>query len=152
MEEQDMMNTRIRTITLLTLAMLALACTGTAPAVADSGQHVDIAIVTGYTSYQIPMERVMAEINGNASLNITVSYYLSELILVEDINLSHTDVIYINMISAPTAIKIESTINDAIANGAVVLDDNTLLPDHNIALGQDPISQAPPAASLPAVP
>jgi cobaltochelatase CobN len=31
------------------------------------------------------------------------------------------------MISAPTALKIESTINDAIANGAVVLDDNTLL-------------------------
>ena len=122
-----MMNKGNRILILMAIAILALAITGTAPAAADSGKHVDIAIVTGYTSYQIPMENVTAEINGNASLNITASYYLSELILREGINLSHMDVIYINMISAPTALKIESTINDAIANGAVVLDDNTLL-------------------------
>ena len=125
-----MLNNSNRIITLLTIALLALVIAGTTPAVADSGQHVNIAIVTGYTSYQIPMENVTAEINGNTSLNITASYYLSELILMGDINLSHADVIYINMISAPTALKIESTINDAIANGAVVLDDNTLLPEN----------------------
>ena len=131
------MNTGMRTITLLTIALLALAIAGTTPAVADSGQHVNITIVTGYTSYQLPMGNVTTEINGNASLNITASYYLSERILAEDIDLSHADVIYINMISAPTALRINSTIEDAIANGAVVLDDNTLL-NESIPSTHDP--------------
>ena len=132
-----MSNNSNRIIAVLALAILALAITGTTPALADSGQHVDIAIVTGYTSYQIPLDNVTTEINGNASLNITASYYLSELVLMGDIDLSEMDVIYINMISAPTALKIESTINDAIANGAVVLDDNTLL-NESIPATHDP--------------
>ena len=44
-----MSNNSNRIITLLTIALLALVIAGTAPAVADSEQHVDIAIVTGYT-------------------------------------------------------------------------------------------------------
>ncbi|MEA1866343.1 MAG: cobaltochelatase subunit CobN [Euryarchaeota archaeon] len=132
-----MLNNSNRIIAVLAITILILAITGTTPALANSGQHVDIAIVTGYTSYQIPLENVTTEINGNASLNITASYYLSELVLMGNINLSEMDVIYINMISAPTALKIESTINDAIANGAVVLDDNTLL-NESIPATHDP--------------
>ena len=121
------MNTRtaIKVITVLIMVMLALAMVGTA--VADAEPHVDIAIVTGYTSHQIPLEHVTTEINANASLNITASYYLSDIVMSEDIDLDEMDVIYINMISAATARKINATIEDAIANGAVVIDDNTLL-------------------------
>ena len=121
------MNTRtaIKIITVLIMVMLALAMVGTA--VADAEPHVDIAIVTGYKSHQIPLEHVTTEINTNASLNITASYYLSDIVMSEDINLSEMEVIYINMIGAATACKINATIEDAIANGAVVIDDNTLL-------------------------
>ncbi len=121
------MNTRtaIKIITVLIMVMLVLAMVGTA--VADAEPHVDIAIVTGYKSHQIPLEHVTTEINTNASLNITASYYLSDIVMSEDIDLGGMDVIYINMISPQTAMKIELTINEAIENGAVVIDDNTLL-------------------------
>jgi cobaltochelatase CobN len=98
-----------------------------APAVADADQHVDIAIVTGYTSLQIPLENITTQINTNVSLNITTSYYLSDRVMSEDIDLSEMEVVYINMIGAQTAFRINETIEDAISNGAVVIDDNTLL-------------------------
>ena len=132
-----MTNESNRILIILALTILALAITGTAPALADSEQHVDIAIVTGYASHQIPLENVTTQINLNSRLNITASYYLSNRVMSEDIDLGGMDVIYINMISAPTALKIESTINEAIANGAVVIDDNTLL-NENIPDTHDP--------------
>ncbi|MCD4844966.1 MAG: cobaltochelatase subunit CobN [Methanosarcinales archaeon] len=97
------------------------------PTIADADQHVDIAIVTGYTSHQIPLENITTQINTNVSLNITVSYYLSDRVMSEDIDLSEMEVIYINMIGAQTALRINETIEDAISKGAVVIDDNTLL-------------------------
>jgi cobaltochelatase CobN len=89
--------------------------------------HLDIAIITGYSNYDFKLNALAERINGNSSLNMSVSYYLPAT-SGENVDLSGMDIIYINMFT-DSAGKLENTVNEAIANGAVVIGYNTYLPD-----------------------
>ncbi|AKB30997.1 CobN-like chelatase BtuS for metalloporphyrine salvage [Methanosarcina siciliae HI350] len=103
-----------------------------------SGQHLDIAVVTGYRSHELPLKNLMEEINNNSSLNLTFSYFMADYVTENDVDLSGMDVIYINMLSASTALKLTPMVDSAITNGCVVIDDDTLL-NESIPLPEDQI-------------
>ncbi len=63
------------------------------------GQHLDIAIVTGYRSHELPLKNLMEEINGNSSLNLSLSCFMADYVMENDVDLSGMDIIYINMLS-----------------------------------------------------
>ncbi|SES84524.1 cobaltochelatase CobN subunit [Methanococcoides vulcani] len=92
---------------------------------AANGPHINIALITGYESYKQQFDGLVSRINENSTYNITVSYYLPST-LTEDVNLSDTDIIYVNMFT-DSASMIEDEINAAIANGTVVIGYNTHL-------------------------
>lgn len=102
------------------------------------GQSLDIAVVTGYRSHELPLKNLMEEINSNSSLNITFSYFMADYVMKNDVDLSRMDVIYINMLSPSTAQKLTPTVDMAIANGCVVIDDDTLL-NESIPLPEDQV-------------
>ncbi|WP_269848666.1 hypothetical protein [Methanosarcina horonobensis] len=89
--------------------------------------HLDIAIITGYSNYDLKLSTLAERINGSSSLNMSVSYYLPAT-SGENVDLSGMDIIYINMFT-DSASKLENTVNEAISNGAVVIGYNTYLPD-----------------------
>lgn len=93
----------------------------------SDGSHLNIAIVTGYSNYDLKLKSLAERINSNSSLNMTVSYYLPAT-SGENVDLSNMDIIYINMFT-DSASKLENTVNQAISNGAVVVGYNTYLPD-----------------------
>ncbi|WP_440948901.1 cobaltochelatase subunit CobN [Methanosarcina sp. T3] len=92
-----------------------------------SASHLNVAIITGYSNYDLKLSALAERINGNSSLNMSVSYYLPAT-SGEDVDLSDTDIIYINMFT-DSASKLDNTVNEAIANGAVVIGYNTYLPE-----------------------
>ena len=93
----------------------------------SNNSHLNIAIITGYANYDLKLNALAERINGNSSLNMTVSYYLPAT-SGENVDLSNMDIIYINMFT-DSASKLENTVNQAITNGAVVIGYNTYLPD-----------------------
>ncbi|MEL7662864.1 MAG: cobaltochelatase subunit CobN [Methanosarcina mazei] len=97
------------------------------PVDSSPGQHLDIAIVTGYRSHELPLKNLMEEINGNSSLNLSLSCFMADYVMENDVDLSGMDIIYINMLSPSTARKLTPTVDSAISNGCVVIDDDTLL-------------------------
>jgi len=103
-----------------------------------SSQHLNIAIVTGYRSHELPLKNLAEEINSNNSLNLTLSCFMADYVMENDIDLSAMDIIYINMLSPSTAQKLTPTVDSAIANGCVVIDDDTLL-NESIPLPEDQI-------------
>ncbi|MCC4765552.1 cobaltochelatase subunit CobN [Methanosarcina sp. DH1] len=92
-----------------------------------NASHLNIAIITGYSNYDLKLNALAERINDNSSLNMSVSYYLPTT-SGENVDLSGMDLIYINMFT-DSASKLEDTVNEAIANGAVVIGYNTYLPD-----------------------
>ncbi|AKB43503.1 cobaltochelatase subunit CobN [Methanosarcina vacuolata] len=103
-----------------------------------SSQHLNIAIVTGYRSHELPLKNLAEGINSNNSLNLTLSCFMADYVMENDVDLSTMDIIYINMLSPSTAQKITPTVDSAIANGCVVIDDDTLL-NESIPLPEDQI-------------
>ena len=100
--------------------------------------HLDIAIVTGYRSHELPLKHISEKINNDINLNMTLNYYLYDYVMENDVNLSSMDIIYIKMLTPATASRINETVTYAICNGSVVIDDDTLL-DENIPLPEDEI-------------
>ena len=103
-----------------------------------NNQHLNIAIVTGYRSHELPLKDLMEELNNNSSLNLTLSCFMADYVMENDVDLSEMDIIYINMLSPSTTQKLTPTVDEAIANGCVVLDDDTLL-NESIPLSADRI-------------
>ncbi|MFY1111321.1 MAG: cobaltochelatase subunit CobN [Methanosarcinaceae archaeon] len=105
---------------------------------ADGTPHLNISIVTGYRSHELPLKNLVEEINNNNSLNLTLSCFMSDYVMENDVDLSEMDIIYINMLSPATAQKLSSTVDAAIDNNCVVIDDDTLL-NESIPLPEDQI-------------
>ncbi|WP_319506859.1 cobaltochelatase subunit CobN [uncultured Methanolobus sp.] len=89
--------------------------------------HLEVAIVTGYSSYEEELANFTNRINFNSDLNITVSTYITTK-LSDDIDLSNMDIIYIVMVTQSAA-EFEDTIQAAIDNGSLVIGSNTYLPE-----------------------
>ncbi|MDD2340261.1 MAG: cobaltochelatase subunit CobN [Methanosarcina sp.] len=104
----------------------------------STGQHLDIAIVTGYRSHELPLKNLAEEINSNSSLNLTLNCFMADYVMENDVDLSGMDIIYINMLSPSTAQKLTPTVDGAIANGCVVIDDDTLL-NESVPFSEDQI-------------
>ncbi|MDY0386855.1 MAG: carboxypeptidase regulatory-like domain-containing protein [Methanolobus sp.] len=92
----------------------------------SNAPHLNVSIVTGYANYEVQLADFAERINNNPDLNMTASYHLAEK-LSNDVDLSHMDIIYINMFTS-TAYKLQETVQDAIDNGALVIGYNTYLP------------------------
>ncbi len=105
---------------------------------ADGNPHLNISIVTGYRSHELPLKNLAEEINNNSSLNLTLSCFMADYVMEHDVDLSGMDIIYINMLSPATAQKLTPTVDAAIENGCVVIDDDTLL-NESIPLPEDQI-------------
>ncbi|KKH97940.1 cobalt chelatase [Methanosarcina sp. 1.H.T.1A.1] len=103
-----------------------------------TGQHLDIAIVTGYRSHELPLKNLAEEVNTNSGLNLSLSCFMADYVMENNVDLSGMDIIYINMLSPSTAQKLTPTVDMAIANGCVVIDDDTLL-NESIPLSADQI-------------
>ncbi|KKG16182.1 cobalt chelatase [Methanosarcina sp. 2.H.T.1A.6] len=104
----------------------------------STGQHLDIAIVTGYRSHELPLKNLAEEVNTNSGLNLSLSCFMADYVMENNVDLSGMDIIYINMLSPSTAQKLTPTVDMAIANGCVVIDDDTLL-NESIPLSADQI-------------
>ncbi|WP_300979900.1 cobaltochelatase subunit CobN [Methanomethylovorans sp.] len=87
--------------------------------------HLNIAIITGYSSHDAQLASFVSRINSNPDLNITASYYLPDKLSGNE-DLSQMDIIYINMFTK-TAYRLQETVDTAIANGCVVIGYNTYL-------------------------
>ncbi|MDD3248600.1 MAG: cobaltochelatase subunit CobN [Methanosarcina sp.] len=108
------------------------------PVTPITGQHLDIAIVTGYRSHELPLKNLMEDINNNGSLDLTLSCFMADYVMENNVDLSGMDIIYINMLSPSTAQKLTPTVDEAIASGCVVIDDDTLL-NESIPLSADQV-------------
>ena len=97
--------------------------------------HLNIAIVTGYSSYEEELSNFTQRINSDTDFNITAHSYITTK-LPENIDLSDMDIIYIVMVTQ-SASEFEETIQAAINNGALVIGSNTYLPesDYNAPSG-----------------
>ncbi len=91
----------------------------------SNAPHLNVAIVTGYSSHDAQLANFVSRVNSNSNLNITASYYLADKLSGNE-DLSQMDIIYINMFTQ-TAYKLQETVNAAIANGCVVIGYNTYL-------------------------
>lgn len=91
----------------------------------SNAPHLNVAIITGYSSHDAQLANYVARINSNADLNITASYYLADKLSGNE-DLSQMDIIYVNMFTQ-TAYKLQETVDAAIANGCVVIGYNTYL-------------------------
>jgi cobaltochelatase CobN len=101
----------------------------------DNSPHLNVSIVTGYSSYEDELVNFTQRINSNPDLNITVSTFITTN-LPDDINLSNMDIIYIKMVTQ-SASEFENTIQSAVNNGALVIGQNTYLPESNYTLPAD---------------
>ena len=95
----------------------------------SNAPHLNVSIVTGYSSYEEELANFTKRINSNADLNITASSYITTK-LPDDIDLSDMDIIYIVMVTQ-SASEFEDTVQAAIDNGALVIGSNTYLPESN---------------------
>ncbi len=98
----------------------------------SNAPHLNVAFVTGYATYEVPMQNFVARINGNSSLNMTATAVVSSN-LNESVDLSQMDIIYVNMFTQ-SASKLEETVDEAISNGAVVIGYNTYLNESSYAI------------------
>ena len=98
----------------------------------SNAPHLNISIVTGYSSYEEELANFTQRINSNPDLNITASSYITTK-LPENIDLSNMDIIFIVMVTQSAA-EFEDTIQDAIDNGALVVGQNTYLPESNFTV------------------
>ena len=87
--------------------------------------HLNVAIITGYSSHDAQLASFISRVNSNPDLNITASYYLADKLSGNE-DLSQMDIIYINMFTQ-TAYKLQETVDAAIVNGSVVIGYNTYL-------------------------
>jgi cobaltochelatase CobN len=88
-------------------------------------QHLNVSIITGYSSYEEELANFTQRINSNPDVKITANYYITTK-LPENIDLSNEDIIYISMVTQSAA-EFEDTIQAAIDNGALVIGSNTYL-------------------------
>ena len=95
----------------------------------NNAPHLNVSIVTGYSSYEEELANFTKRINSNADLNITASSYITTK-LPDNIDLSDMDIIYIVMVTQ-SAPEFEETVQAAIDNGALVIGSNTYLPESN---------------------
>jgi cobaltochelatase CobN len=101
----------------------------------SNAPHLNISIVTGYSSYEEELANFSQRINANSDYNITANYYITTK-LPENIDLSNMDIIYIKMVTQ-SASEFEDTLQEAIDNGALVIGQNTYLPESNYTLPSD---------------
>lgn len=104
----------------------------------SNSQKLNVAIVTGYRSHELPLKNLMEKLNNDSSLNLTLNCFMADYVMENDVDLSTMDILYINMLSPSTAQKLTPTVDSAIANGCVVIDDDTLL-NESIPLPEDQI-------------
>ncbi len=98
--------------------------------------HLNVSIITGYSSYEEELANFTNRINSNPELNINVSTYITTK-LPDDIDLSNTDIVYIKMVTQ-SASEFEDTLQEAIDNGALVIGQNTYLPESNYTHPSNP--------------
>ncbi|WP_342304510.1 cobaltochelatase subunit CobN [Methanolobus sp. ZRKC5] len=98
--------------------------------------HLDVAIITGYSSYEEELANFTNRVNSNPELNINVSTYITTK-LPDNIDLSNMDIIYIKMVTQ-SASEFEDSLQEAIDNGALVIGQNTYLPESNYTLPSNP--------------
>ena len=91
----------------------------------SNAPHLNVAIITGYSSHDAQLANFVSRVNSNPGMNITASYCLADK-LSGDEDLSQMDIIYVNMFTQ-TAYKLQETVDAAIANGCVVIGYNTYL-------------------------
>lgn len=91
----------------------------------SNAPHLNVAIITGYSSHDAQLANFVSRVNSNPGMNITASYCLADK-LSGDEDLSKMDIIYVNMFTQ-TAYKLQGTVDAAIANGCVVIGYNTYL-------------------------
>ncbi|MEZ5335467.1 MAG: cobaltochelatase subunit CobN [Methanolobus sp.] len=94
--------------------------------------HLNVAFVTGYSSYENDFIALEERIDSNTELNIDFSYYVTTS-LPDDIDLSNEDIIYIVMVTQSADI-LDSAVQGAIDNGAVVIGSNTYLPESDYTI------------------
>ncbi|ETA69014.1 Mg chelatase, cobalamin biosynthesis protein CobN [Methanolobus tindarius DSM 2278] len=114
--------------TLILLKQKVVSETSNAP-------HLNVSIITGYSSYKTQLANFKQRINSDSSLNITASYYITDD-LPENIDFNNTDIIYIKMVTQ-TASELEEQVQFAIDNGALVIGQNTELPESDYSLPSD---------------
>ncbi|WP_340820680.1 cobaltochelatase subunit CobN [Methanolobus sp. WCC4] len=102
----------------------------------SNAPHLNVSIITGYSSYKEELANFTQRINSNPDYNITVSYYITDNI-PEDLDLNNTDIIYSIMVASESASKFEEQVQNAIDNGALVIGDNTELPESNYTIPSD---------------
>ncbi|MDW7731774.1 MAG: cobaltochelatase subunit CobN [Methanolobus sp.] len=95
----------------------------------SNAPHLNVSIITGYSSYKAKLEKFVQRINSNSDLNITASVYLTTEV-PDNIDLSNMDIIYIVMVTQ-TASEFAGPVQEAIDNGALVIGQNTYLPESN---------------------
>jgi cobaltochelatase CobN subunit (EC 6.6.1.2) len=101
----------------------------------SNAPHLNVSIITGYSSYEEELANFTERINSNSELNITVSSYITTN-LPDNISLSDTDIIYIVMVTQ-SASEFEAAVQEAIDNGALVIGSNTYLPESNYTIPAD---------------
>ena len=101
----------------------------------SNAPHLNISIITGYTTYDAELAKFMERINSNPDLNITVNVYITTQ-APEKIELNQTDIILIVTVTQ-SASKFENAVSDAIENGAIVIGENTYLSESNYTVPSD---------------
>ncbi|SFM94279.1 cobaltochelatase subunit CobN, partial [Methanolobus profundi] len=98
----------------------------------SNAPHLNVSIITGYSSYKTQLTNFSQRLNSNSTYNITTTYYVTDE-LPENIDLNNTDIIYIAMVTQ-TAPELEDPVQFAIDNGALVIGKNTYLPESDYAI------------------
>ncbi|MDD4498651.1 MAG: carboxypeptidase-like regulatory domain-containing protein, partial [Methanosarcinaceae archaeon] len=88
----------------------------------SNAPHLNISIITGYTTYDVGLTKFAERVNSDPELNITVNVYITTQ-APEEIDLSHTDLIYIVTVTQ-SASKFETAVREAIDNGSLVIGSN----------------------------
>ncbi|WP_440954277.1 cobaltochelatase subunit CobN [Methanosarcina sp. Mfa9] len=95
----------------------------------SNSPHLNVSIITGYR-YDYQLETAVNRLNANSDLNLTVSYFTpNNLENHTEVDFGSMDIIYINMFTQDAEL-LRDDIDEAIANGAVVIGQTTTLPDN----------------------
>ncbi len=95
----------------------------------SNSPHLNVSIITGYR-YDYQLETAVNRLNANSDLNLTVSYFTpNNLENHTEVDFGSMDIIYINMFTQDAEV-LRDDIDEAIANGAVVIGQTTTLPDN----------------------
>ena len=101
----------------------------------SNAPHLNISIVTGYTTYDAELAEFMERINSNSELNITVNVYITTT-APETLDLNQSDIVLVITVTQ-SASKFENAVSGALENGAIVIGENTYLPESNYTVPSD---------------